>query len=207
MNISPLDIRKQEFRRAFRGYNRDEVDAFLEMIAEELESLVRKSDSLQKQMNLSQNRLNGYIKIDRDLRDALIMMNKMKKSSKADAERKAEEIILSAKQESDKLMGSNRKEQQDLLMQVEQLRSDRRGLELKIRAMTSSMTRLIGLEEEADDGLSLDLEKLSKTGNEELLRDRMRLMQDVRQLQKEKLNYIARLRNLLEIQQKMVELD
>jgi len=207
VNISPLDIRKQEFRRAFRGYNRDEVDAFLEMIAEELESLVRKSDSLQKQMNLSQNRLNGYIKIDRDLRDALIMMNKMKKSSKADAERKAEEIILSAKQESDKLMGSNRKEQQDLLMQVEQLRSDRRGLELKIRAMTSSMTRLIGLEEEADDGLSLDLEKLSKTGNEELLRDRMRLMQDVRQLQKEKLNYIARLRNLLEIQQKMVELD
>ena len=39
MKITPLDIRKQSFKKAFRGIDPEEVQAFLEMIAEEFERL------------------------------------------------------------------------------------------------------------------------------------------------------------------------
>ncbi|MCK4773095.1 MAG: DivIVA domain-containing protein, partial [Candidatus Latescibacteria bacterium] len=34
MRITPIDIRKQEFRKSMRGYDQDEVDTFLSMIAD-----------------------------------------------------------------------------------------------------------------------------------------------------------------------------
>ena len=37
MKITPQDIHKQEFKTGMRGYDKDEVDAFLQMIAEQFE--------------------------------------------------------------------------------------------------------------------------------------------------------------------------
>ena len=46
MNISPLDIRKQEFARTLRGYDTDEVRAFLESIADEMANLQKNTEEL-----------------------------------------------------------------------------------------------------------------------------------------------------------------
>ena len=43
MNLTPLDIRKQSFQRTLRGFDPDEVQAFLEMAAEEFERLTREN--------------------------------------------------------------------------------------------------------------------------------------------------------------------
>ncbi len=40
MKITPLDIRKQEFKAGFKGYDKNEVNVFLEMIAKEMEELI-----------------------------------------------------------------------------------------------------------------------------------------------------------------------
>ena len=34
MRVTPLDIRRQKFRKSMRGYDQGEVDAFLEMLAD-----------------------------------------------------------------------------------------------------------------------------------------------------------------------------
>jgi len=49
LRITPLDIRKQEFKRAVRGFDRDEVSMFLEMVAEEFESLLRENSRLNEE--------------------------------------------------------------------------------------------------------------------------------------------------------------
>ena len=40
MKITPLDLRKQEFKKGMRGYDVHEVDAFLEMVAKEMEETI-----------------------------------------------------------------------------------------------------------------------------------------------------------------------
>lgn len=40
MPISPIDIHNKEFNRAFRGYNEDEVNEFLEQVMEDLKVIL-----------------------------------------------------------------------------------------------------------------------------------------------------------------------
>jgi DivIVA domain-containing protein len=43
-NLTPLEIQKQTFARALKGYHPDEVRAYLHLVAEEIERLVREND-------------------------------------------------------------------------------------------------------------------------------------------------------------------
>jgi cell division initiation protein len=46
MKLTPLDIRKQEFRKTLRGFDPIEVQTFLEMVGEEYEQLLEKNKQL-----------------------------------------------------------------------------------------------------------------------------------------------------------------
>jgi len=50
MKVSPLSIKKQEFNKTMRGYDRDEVQAFLDKLAGEFEALQKENDSLKKEL-------------------------------------------------------------------------------------------------------------------------------------------------------------
>jgi len=41
MKVSPLNIKKQEFTRAMRGYDKEEVEAYLDKLADEFELLLK----------------------------------------------------------------------------------------------------------------------------------------------------------------------
>ncbi len=48
MKVSPLNIKKQEFTRAMRGYDKEEVEAYLDKLADEFELLQKENDSLKE---------------------------------------------------------------------------------------------------------------------------------------------------------------
>ena len=72
MKMTPLDIRKQAFKRVVRGYDRDEVQAFLAMIADEFERLNTESIQLRE----SEGRLQVEVERYRDLEQTLQEMLK-----------------------------------------------------------------------------------------------------------------------------------
>ena len=47
MKVTPLDIRRKEFKRAMRGYADEEVDVFLDDVADEFERLFQENIELQ----------------------------------------------------------------------------------------------------------------------------------------------------------------
>ncbi|MCS6822985.1 MAG: DivIVA domain-containing protein [Cytophagaceae bacterium] len=46
--ITPIEIRKKEFEKAFRGYDKEEVDNFLQNLSQEWEKLLEENRELQK---------------------------------------------------------------------------------------------------------------------------------------------------------------
>src|SRR5213083_1984770 len=50
MNVSPLDLRQQRFRKAFRGFDRVEVTAFLVAVADDYEQALRETDRLRQEL-------------------------------------------------------------------------------------------------------------------------------------------------------------
>jgi cell division initiation protein len=75
--LTPLDIRKQEFPQRFRGYDPDEVDTFLDLIADDAEGLTNERNQLQDRVATLESQLAEFREMERSLRDALVMAEKM----------------------------------------------------------------------------------------------------------------------------------
>jgi cell division initiation protein len=50
MKISPIEIRKKDFEKAFRGYEKEEVDAFLQSLSQEWEKVQEENRELQRKV-------------------------------------------------------------------------------------------------------------------------------------------------------------
>ena len=59
MRITPLDVRKQEFRKAMRGLDGDEVYAFLSTVADEYDTTMERYLRYQDHL-FATNQLQGY---------------------------------------------------------------------------------------------------------------------------------------------------
>ena len=76
MRLTPLDIRKQPFRKIFKGFDPDAVNSFLEMVASEYEMLIRQNDEFATQIKLLEQKMEGYTKIEHVLNETLITAQK-----------------------------------------------------------------------------------------------------------------------------------
>jgi cell division initiation protein len=57
MKISPIEIRKKDFEKAFRGYEKEEVDAFLQSLSQEWEKVQEESRELQRKVETLEKEL------------------------------------------------------------------------------------------------------------------------------------------------------
>src|SRR5947209_17543516 len=72
MNVSPLDLRQQRFRKAFRGFDRVEVTSFLSAVAEDYEQALRETDRLRPDLARMEAVPNEHREAARNLRNTLM---------------------------------------------------------------------------------------------------------------------------------------
>jgi|SRR5581483_11882634 len=51
--LTPMDVQQKEFRLAFRGYNERDVDAFLDLVTEELAAYIEENERLRRRVALA----------------------------------------------------------------------------------------------------------------------------------------------------------
>jgi cell division initiation protein len=96
MRITPLDIRKQPFRRAFRGFDTDAVNSFLEMVANEFEGIIQQNNDYAGRIKRLEEKCEGYTKIERTLNETLLTAQKLSDDARVSAQKEAELIIKEA---------------------------------------------------------------------------------------------------------------
>jgi cell division initiation protein len=60
VNITPLDIQQQRFKTRFRGFDIQEVDVFLDQMADTFESLLKQNENLKEDFRRLQLEIQGY---------------------------------------------------------------------------------------------------------------------------------------------------
>lgn len=103
--LSLIDINKKEFtRRGRKGYDRYEVDAFLDKIVEDYGNVLDENVDLNNSLALANERLNEYkAKAEEyeqkksDLNQSIISAQEAAKKIKADAQKEADELLNGAK--------------------------------------------------------------------------------------------------------------
>jgi cell division initiation protein len=101
IDLTPLDVRNKrgDFKRIMRGYDPQEVDVFLEIVAERLEALTRETISLRERTNSLQAQVNSQTDREQAVQAALVTAQELRAEIRAQAQREAETIIKEAETE------------------------------------------------------------------------------------------------------------
>jgi len=96
MKITPLDIRKQPFRKTLYGLDPDQVNSFLEMVAAEYEALLRSRDEQAMLLKTAEQKLEHYEKIEKVLNETLLTAQKATDEARVKAQKEAELVLKDA---------------------------------------------------------------------------------------------------------------
>lgn len=99
-----MDINNKEFKRAMRGYSADEVDEFLEKVAEDYETIYKENTTLKERINVFQDKLEHYSKIETTIQSTLLLAQNAAEQAKLTAQNEAELIIRNANESAKRIM-------------------------------------------------------------------------------------------------------
>src|ERR1700737_3763816 len=94
--LTPLDIQKKTFARVLKGYSTDEVRGYLQLVAEEIEHLLREVDRVTRDNASLREDLEEHNARERILKDTLLSAQKVSEDVKANARKEAELIVKDA---------------------------------------------------------------------------------------------------------------
>ena len=151
MALTPLDIQQQRFRSRFGGgVDKNEVDAFLHLVATEFEKLHRENNELRDDERTSKRLIEDYRAREEALKETMITAQKVTDEIKRSASKEAEIILGRAELEADKILERAQERLTDLLRDIGELKRQRAQLISQLKATIEQHRALVAVAE--DDG-------------------------------------------------------
>ncbi len=150
--ITPTDIQQQQFKVKFRGFDIREVDGYLEKTAAVFETLLDENEKLRgktERLNLENQ---GYKKREEIFKRAILNSQKVLEQMKQNAQKTAERIIAEAEVNAERILNRTHGRLAQLHEDIAELKRQRMQIEVQIRAILETHTRLLdmGTEESKD---------------------------------------------------------
>jgi len=167
MKLTPLDIRKQTFKKKpMGGLDPAEVQAFLEMVAGEFEEVVRENTSLAERMQGLDGKIDDYRRMEKTLQDTLLSAQKTSDELRDNAERRGELLIKEAQFKADQIIGEARARLMDLQRQIADLKNVRSSYLAKLRSLLDSHMDMLQTQE-MDSGIRIQTNIFSNLKKDE----------------------------------------
>jgi cell division initiation protein len=122
VRISPLDIRKQSFKSKMRGADPEEVRIFLDVVASEYEQVLQENAMLAERLRSYEARLAEYQKMEANMRDSLVTVERIASESRDSSEQTARRLVQDAHSRSERILEDARERLQALIREIEMLR-------------------------------------------------------------------------------------
>lgn len=139
MKVTPLDLRQQRFKTSMRGYDRDDVHAFLEEAAEDYETAVRENDRMRQEVVRLEAVINEHRSQERNLRNTLMTAQKLADDIREGAQQDAARIVREAEGRADLLLQKTQVRLEDVQREIDGLKMKRREVETSITALVSTL--------------------------------------------------------------------
>jgi len=152
MRITPIDIRQQQFTRRLRGFDSGEVEAFLEDVAEDLESVLKENALLKEQLASLEERTRSLAEREKTLQETLITTHRIAEEMKAASKREAQLVLREAELSAEKIMEEARSEEGKIQTEILAIKRVRRQLAEDLRATVTRYDRMLARDSLIDDG-------------------------------------------------------
>ncbi|HET9964008.1 MAG TPA: DivIVA domain-containing protein [Rubrobacter sp.] len=101
MPIRPIDVRRKEFKSSFRGYDANQVDDFLDAVADEFERNYTENQRMREEVSSLRDRLQQFEDLEGSIQAALVHAEQASNDLRRAAAQEAEGIKQSAQREAD----------------------------------------------------------------------------------------------------------
>lgn len=152
MRLTPLDIKKQEFERVFRGFDPEETRAFLDMVAQQWQEVLDEQRRLEDQVRALEGKLDHYQKVEEALQEALETARSSSQQRLENAKERAANIEREANARAHELTREAEQRRERMEREAEQIGRRRDEVVARLRGFLGSELELLDRFE--DDALS-----------------------------------------------------
>ena len=147
MKVTPLDIQQKRFHIAFRGFERTEVEAFLDVVREEMEGLVREVTELREFHETYNERMREYREREETLKNTMITTHKLAEDIKESSKKEAQLIVKDAEIKYQQILERAREEKLRLESEIIELRRQKHHFLQDMRKMIQMHQEMVSFEE------------------------------------------------------------
>lgn len=145
MKTSPQDIRQQQFKLRFRGFDIEEVDNYLELIAVELEELNKENDSLKSEIKKMAQEIEEYKKAENDFRRMISSAQDFRKDAIEKANQESQLIIKQAEMKAAETLKGAEEKIAKIEKDIDGLKAQKRQFEVLLRALIENHMKLLDM--------------------------------------------------------------
>lgn len=150
MRMTPLDIQHHRFRSRWKGYDTAEVDGFLELLAQDYESLVHEVEFLRETVRNLEGRVAELSANDGVLRQTLITAQAMADDLRMTAKKEAEIRVGEAEVRAEKVLDAAHRRAAKLAEDIREMKGVRSRLAGAVRSTIETHLALLEGLAEAD---------------------------------------------------------
>lgn len=143
MRVTPLDIIQKEFTSSRRGFDADEVRAFLEQIRESMEDTLKDNQQLRALLEQREEEIGELRGAEDDLKHTLLMARRIAEDLERGARREADVIVGEARLEAERVILAIADERRDVQGDLVRLRAARARLMAEMRMRAEAHLRFI----------------------------------------------------------------
>jgi len=96
MKMTSMDIMNKQFKMNIRGYDRTEVDEFIEKVADDYEVIFKENSAFREKMMNFEEKIEHYTKIENTIQNTLLLAQNAADQAKLSAQKEAELIVRNA---------------------------------------------------------------------------------------------------------------
>jgi cell division initiation protein len=145
MRLSPLHIKRQEFSKSFRGFDAEEVQAFMDRLADEYEELIKENDKLKKDLEEAQEQLAEYHRIEKSLQETLLKAQENSSKAIESTKKQATLMIKEAEIRAQQIIDTASENANEIRNSIISLREERDLIVAKLKAIITSQSNLLEL--------------------------------------------------------------
>ncbi len=143
MRMTPLDVQSHQFAHRLRGYDPDEVKAFLRIVSQDYEGLVHETDSQNDRIRRLESRLEELSAQEDLLKETLISAKAMTEELRCTAERESELRLAEVEVRAEKILDASHRRAAHLAQDIREMRALRTRLAESFRSAAETHLSLL----------------------------------------------------------------
>ena len=137
--VSPIDLRQRKFATAMRGFDRQEVTAFLAEASVDYESALRENDRLRQEIVRLKASLNQFRELEGSLKSTLMSAQKVADDMHENAVQESSRIVSDAEARAELTMQKAQVKLEAAQREIDNLKLKRREVETSLEATISTL--------------------------------------------------------------------